>query len=433
MGARVGLGGRRPDPGLLVPDASRQEAKANSMPCQDAIAIATVLQLRQESRCLSDAACKIHKQMQAVTLTLTLTPLRCTCARDFARTFILFLPHQEQVPVETEMAATPESPDPGFTAQAEAHEAQGAQSRDEDDDSRESVSQKRTTFASLGRASSFVSAVSNVDSRFTLYQTLRSQGQHEEAERVKSMKLQHIDQELLDLLVKWDETGDGRFEMSEVIKIASYYKDKHTQVRVLQKRILALIFSLLLIFLGGVGGIFAVGFEYFFPIRASEDDPVLRQRDTGLPIRTASSDFELVDGMLLSRQSDADHSDNGPSPFDIVRVGVNVQRKKISSGCAFSEESLQSWTSVEITCMDQKAFFGVGSAKLLANVSWISTAGWLVRLELQNSGTIILDGGAAYFDEALVGHLEASRSYMLLYVVYWLYCSSESRSEVLGG
>ena len=25
----VGLGGRRPDPGLLVPDASRQEAEAN--------------------------------------------------------------------------------------------------------------------------------------------------------------------------------------------------------------------------------------------------------------------------------------------------------------------------------------------------------------------------------------------------------------------
>ena len=312
------------------------------------------------------------------------------------------LPHQEQVPVETEMAATPESPDAG-TAQAEAQEAQGAQSCDEDDDPSEAVGQKRVTIASG-------SSVSNVDSRFTLYQTLRSQGQHEEAERVKSMKLQHIDQELLDLLVKWDETGDGRFEMSEVVKIASYYKDKHTQVRVLQKRILALIFGLLLIFLGGVGGIFAVGFEYFFPIRASEADPVLRQKDTGLPIRTASSDFELVDGMLLSRQSDADHSDNGPSPFDIVRVGVNVQRKKISSGCAFSEESLQSWTSVEITCMDQKAFFPVGSAKLLASVSWISTAGWLVRLELQNSGTIILDGGAAYFDEALVGHLEASRS-----------------------
>ena len=30
MGGRVGLGGRRPDPGLLVPDASRQEAEANS-------------------------------------------------------------------------------------------------------------------------------------------------------------------------------------------------------------------------------------------------------------------------------------------------------------------------------------------------------------------------------------------------------------------
>ena len=29
MGGRVGLGGRRPDPGLLVPDASRQEAEAN--------------------------------------------------------------------------------------------------------------------------------------------------------------------------------------------------------------------------------------------------------------------------------------------------------------------------------------------------------------------------------------------------------------------
>ena len=28
-GGRVGLGGRRPDPGLLVPDASRQEAEAN--------------------------------------------------------------------------------------------------------------------------------------------------------------------------------------------------------------------------------------------------------------------------------------------------------------------------------------------------------------------------------------------------------------------
>ena len=28
---RVGLGGRRPDPGLLVPDASRQEAEANFM------------------------------------------------------------------------------------------------------------------------------------------------------------------------------------------------------------------------------------------------------------------------------------------------------------------------------------------------------------------------------------------------------------------
>ena len=27
---RAGLGGRRPDPGLLVPDASRQEAEANS-------------------------------------------------------------------------------------------------------------------------------------------------------------------------------------------------------------------------------------------------------------------------------------------------------------------------------------------------------------------------------------------------------------------
>ena len=30
MGGRVGLGRRRPDPGLLVPDASRQEAEANS-------------------------------------------------------------------------------------------------------------------------------------------------------------------------------------------------------------------------------------------------------------------------------------------------------------------------------------------------------------------------------------------------------------------
>ena len=29
MGGRFGLGGRRPDPGLLVPDASRQEAEAN--------------------------------------------------------------------------------------------------------------------------------------------------------------------------------------------------------------------------------------------------------------------------------------------------------------------------------------------------------------------------------------------------------------------
>ena len=30
MGGRVGLGGRRPDPGLLAPDASRQEAEANN-------------------------------------------------------------------------------------------------------------------------------------------------------------------------------------------------------------------------------------------------------------------------------------------------------------------------------------------------------------------------------------------------------------------
>ena len=29
MGGRVGLGGRRPDLGLFVPDASRQEAEAN--------------------------------------------------------------------------------------------------------------------------------------------------------------------------------------------------------------------------------------------------------------------------------------------------------------------------------------------------------------------------------------------------------------------
>ena len=32
MGGSVGLGGRRPDPGLLVPDASRQEAEANLVP-----------------------------------------------------------------------------------------------------------------------------------------------------------------------------------------------------------------------------------------------------------------------------------------------------------------------------------------------------------------------------------------------------------------
>ena len=32
MGGRVGLGGRRPDPGLLVPDASRQEAGGTRIP-----------------------------------------------------------------------------------------------------------------------------------------------------------------------------------------------------------------------------------------------------------------------------------------------------------------------------------------------------------------------------------------------------------------